>query len=89
MVFDESVLRRSNALQEMLDLARSIVADDNVSEKEAQAFQAWIDRNPDMLGVWPIGDLTAILRDAFADGRLSDAEREQLCAILNRIAGRE
>jgi uncharacterized tellurite resistance protein B-like protein len=89
MVLDKSVLRRSNALQEMLDLARSIVADDEVSEREAKAFQEWIDRNPDMLGVWPVGELTSILRDAFADGRLSESEKEQLRSLLNRVAGKD
>lgn len=87
MVIDKSVLRRSNALQEMLRLARSIVADDDVSETEARAFQSWIDDHPDMLGVWPVTELTGILRNAFADGRLSDAEREEIRSILNRVAG--
>ena len=89
MVIDDSVLRGSKALQEMLRLARSIVADDEVSEMEAKVFQAWIDRNPDMLGVWPVSELVGILRNAFADGRLSDSEREELTALLNRVAGRE
>ena len=89
MVIDDSVLRRSKALQEMLRLARSMVADDDVSEMEAKVFQAWIDRNPDMLGVWPVSELVGILRNAFADGRLSKSERDELTALLNRVAGRE
>ena len=89
MDIDKSVLRRSNALREVLRLARSIVADDDVSEVEARAFQSWIDEHPDMLGVWPVTELTGILRNAFADGRLSDAEREELRALLNRVAGRD
>ena len=87
MVTDDSVLRRSKALQEMLRLARSIVADGDVSEMEAKVFRAWIDRNPDMLGVWPVGELVGILRTAFADGRLSDREREELKTLLSRLAG--
>ena len=88
MVIDDSVLRRSNALKEMLRLARSIVADDEVSEMEAKVFQAWIERNPDMLGVWPVSELVGILRNAFSDGRLSEKERDDLKALLNRVAGR-
>ncbi len=87
MAIDKSVLRRSNALQEMLRLARSIVADDDVSEPEARAFQSWIDQHPDMLGVWPVTEMTGILRNVFDDGRLTDAEREELRSILHRVAG--
>lgn len=86
-VLDDSVLRRSRALQEMLRLARSIVADDEVTEMEAKVFQAWIDRHPDMLGVWPVNELLGILRNALADGHLDEAEREELRALLHRVAG--
>lgn len=86
-VLDESVLRRNKALQEMLRLARSIIADDAVSEMEAKVFQAWIDRHPDMLGVWPVNELLGILRNVLADGHLSEAEREELRALLHRVAG--
>ena len=88
-VLDESVLRRSRALQEMLRLARSIVADDEVTEMEARVFQAWIDRHPDMLGVWPVIELLGILRHALADGHLNQAERKELLALLHRVTGDE
>ena len=87
MALDESVLRRSKALQEMLSLARSTSADGDVSEREAKAFKVWIDEHPDMLGVWPVGELVGILQNAFADGRLTTSEREELRALLNRVAG--
>ena len=88
-VLDESVLRRSRALQEMLRLARSIVADDDVSEMEAKVLRAWIDRHPDMLGVWPVNEILGILRNSLADGHLSEAEREELRTLLHRVAGDE
>ena len=71
----------------MLSLARSTIADGDVSEVEANAFQTWIDEHPDMLGVWPVGELVGILQNAFADGHLSIPEREELRALLNRVAG--
>jgi len=86
-VLDESVLRRSRALQEMLRLARSIVADDEVSDMEAKVFQAWIDRHPDMLGVWPVNEILGILRNSLADGQLNEAEREELLELLHRVGG--
>ena len=86
-VLDDSVLRRSRALQEMLRLARSIVADDEVTEMEAKVFEAWIDRHPDMLGVWPVNEILSILRNSLADGHLNVAEREELRTLLHRVAG--
>jgi hypothetical protein len=88
-LLDESVLRRSRALQEMLRLARSIVADEHVTEMEAKVLRAWIDRHPDMLGVWPVNEILGILRDTLADGHLSEAEREELRTLLHRVAGDE
>ena len=84
---DDSVLKRSNALQEMLRLARSIVADDHVSGLEAKVLRAWIERHPDMLGVWPVNEVLGLLRSALADGHLDEAEREDLRALLRRVAG--
>jgi hypothetical protein len=87
MVLDDSVLRRSNALQEMLRLARSIVADGEVSDMEAKVFLSWIDRHPDMLGVWPVSEVARVLRKTLADGRLSASERDELQELLERVAG--
>ncbi len=87
MVLDDSVLRRSNALREMMDLARFIVSDGEVSEMEARIFQRWLDKNPDMLGVYPINELVGVLRNIFADGEMSDSEKNELKAILDKVAG--
>ena len=87
MVLDESMLRRSNALREMMDLARFIVSDGAVSEMEAKIFQRWIERNPDMLGIYPVSEFVGILRNAFADGELSDEEKLELKKLLEDVAG--
>ena len=87
MVLDESMLRRGDALREMLELARFIVADGEVSELEAKIFQRWIDQNPDMLHVHPVEQLVGTLRTALADGVLSDAEKESLRKLLEELAG--
>ena len=77
MVLDESMLRRSNALREMMDLARFIVADGNVTEMEAKIFRRWLERNPDMLSVHPVDQLVGILRNAFADGEPAGQNRRR------------
>ena len=87
MLLDDSVMRRSNALREMMRLARSIVADGEVSELEAKAFWAWIDRNPDVVGISRVDQIVGILRNVFSDGELTEGERAQLVEALDDFGG--
>ena len=87
MVLDDSVLRRSNALHEMMTFARAIVADGEVSEREAKAFQAWIQAHPDVVGIGAVDEIVGILTNVFSDGSLSAPEREQLVDVLERFGG--
>jgi hypothetical protein len=86
-VLDDSVMRRSDALQEMMRLARSLVSDGRVTDIEAKVFHAWIERNPDVKGILAVDEIVGILTDAFADGRISDAERAQLVTLLEEFGG--
>ena len=79
----EGMLRRNQALQELLELARTVVADGVITKIEAEAFRHWVDTHPDMSGVWPVGTVTRALKRVFADGELS--EREEL---LEDVAGK-
>ena len=81
----EGMLRRNQALQELLELARTVVADGVITKIEAEAFRHWVDTHPDMSGVWPVGTVTRALKRVFADGELS--EREELLEILEDLAG--
>jgi hypothetical protein len=87
MVLDDSVLRRSNALHDMMTFARSIVADGKVSEREAKDFQAWIESHPDVVGIRAVDEIVGILTNVFSDGLLSAREREQLVDVLERFGG--
>lgn len=87
MVLDDSVMRRSDALQEMMRLARSLVSDGEVTDMEAKVFHAWIQRNPDVKGIAAVDDIVGILTNVFADGRLSDQERAQLVTLLEEFGG--
>ena len=87
MVPDDSALRRSQAMQEMLRLARAIVADDEVSNLEAKMFRSWLERHPDLADVWPVNRLKAILGDVFRNGTLGPSERQELRDLLARVGG--
>ena len=87
MVLDDSVMRRSDALKQMMRLARSIVSDGDVSDIEAKVFYAWIERNPDVKGLGVVDEIVGILTNAFADRRLNDTERAHLVKILEEFGG--
>lgn len=85
MVLDDSVMRRSDALRELMRFARAIVEDGHVSEAEAKGLQAWIEAHPDVRALQQVDDVLGILTNVFADGRLTDAERSELIEFLERF----
>lgn len=86
-MLDDSVMRRSDALQEMMRLARSLVSDGVVTDMEAKVFHAWIQRNPEVKGISAVDEIVGILTNVFADGRLNDPERTQLAKLLEEFGG--
>lgn len=87
MVLDDSVMRRSDALKEMMGLARMIIADGHISDAEMSVFRAWMAENPDVAGLPQVDELVEILKNFFADGELSDEERSDLIEVLERFGG--
>jgi len=86
-MLDDSIMRRSDALQEMMRLARSLVSDGEVTDMEAKVFHAWIKRNPDVKGIVAVDEIIEILTNVFADGQLNETERAQLVTLLEEFSG--
>jgi hypothetical protein len=80
----EGILRRNRALQELLQLARNVVDDGVITNKEAEEFRHWVETNPDISGVWPVGIVTRAMKRAFADGELTEGDRRELLELLWR-----
>jgi hypothetical protein len=87
VVLDDSVMRRSDALREMMRLARAIVVDSDVTEAEARTLESWIERHPDVKGIAAVDDIVGVLTDILADGRVTEPERSQLVTLLNEFGG--
>ena len=81
------MLRRNRALEELLQLAREVISDGRVSEREAAIFRRWVKAHPGMLGVKVVDDLARILQRIFADGRVEPEERRELLEVLEAVAG--
>ena len=80
-------LKRNDALQGLLVLARRVVQDGEVTGEEADEFSRWLAANPDMSGVWPVRDLTRHFRALVADGSLCDRDRTELLGLLRDLVG--
>jgi hypothetical protein len=87
VVLDDSVMRRSDALQEMMRLARAIVDDGEVTEAEARRLNSWIESHPDVKGIAAVDDIIGVLTDILADGRVTEPERSQLVTLLKEFGG--
>ena len=87
MVLDDSVMRRSDALREMMSFARAIVEDGHVSETEAKGLKAWIGANPEIASLPQVDQIVGILTNFFADGTLGERERELLTEALEDFGG--
>lgn len=84
----QSVLRRNRALQELMALCRSVIADGHVSDDEADSILRWIEDHPDMNGIPPLDELAPLARAIFEDGVVTEAEREKLLRLLERLTGK-
>jgi len=82
LVLDESVMARNDALRELMRFARDIVEDGEVSRSEAKGIHAWIEANPHVRGLASVDEILAILTNALDDGRLSEAECQELARLL-------
>lgn len=86
-MLDDSVMRRADALRELMHFARAIVEDGEVSATEAMGLHALIQANPDVAGLPQVDQLVGILTNFFADGKLTESERTQLAEVLDRFGG--
>lgn len=83
-----NALRRADrGIAEMLGLVRGVLADGEVTEREARVLANWTQANPDVVADWPARAIARRLDQIFEDGRVDDDEREQLASFLERVLG--
>ena len=79
--------RAERDLSEMLGLAKGVLADGLVTEAEAELLRNWALHHPDATEQWPVNILKERLDRIFADGRVQEAERQDLSSLLESIVG--
>jgi hypothetical protein len=79
--------RADRAVQELLGLARGMIADGEVTRGEADALARWLDVNSEEQDVWPISTIADRLRRIYADGDVDAEERAELLDLLSSVTG--
>tara|TARA_R110002096_G_scaffold42144_31_gene113860 strand:+ start:1837 stop:2493 length:657 start_codon:yes stop_codon:yes gene_type:complete len=77
----------SKAIDQLSGMCAGILADGVVCEKEARFFHEWIQKYSTYEPVWPFSEVLGRLETIFADGIISDLEREELKEVMQRITG--
>lgn len=83
----EFVLRNHQAVQEVLQLAKTIISDGVVTVPEANEFLRWVEAHPEIAVVPPVPVLARRLRGFLADGVLDAREQAEVLAALRDLAG--
>jgi len=79
--------RADRAVSELLGLAKGMLADGVVNDREAEYLRDWGRNHPDVLGQWPLSIIFSRLQRHFVDGRVDDIERVELQTMLEALVG--
>lgn len=76
-------------MDELLGIARGIIADKKVNKAEAEFLIRWIKRNVDYLDEWPTSMLYTRVAEMLQDGLLDKEEQKELLDLLRSYTGNE
>jgi len=79
--------RTERDVAELLGLAKGMLADGVVNDDEAKYLDTWTCNHPDVQDVWPVNLILSRLMQYFADGKIDEAERTELKALLGNLVG--
>ena len=74
-------------LEEFLGICSGIVADEEVTQKEAERFQRWLTHNNEIVEEWPACDISRRLSMFLQDGALDKSEAAELLEAMKHLVG--
>jgi NAD-dependent DNA ligase len=74
-------------INELIGLARGLIADGTVNQAEAEYLQKWLAANIGVTGNPVIGNLYHRVNEMLADNRLDADESKELCETLTKFSG--
>ncbi|MDH4319916.1 MAG: BRCT domain-containing protein [Desulfobulbaceae bacterium] len=75
------------AIDEMIGMARGIVADATVNHQEARVLLAWMVANVSFCEDWTVNSIYRRIHEMLIDGVLDADERQELLGILSAFSG--
>ncbi|TBY12096.1 BRCT domain-containing protein [Rhizobium laguerreae] len=79
----------SRQIDELIGLARGLVADGNVSQAEVEFLEKWLVANAGISDLSILSTLYYRVRDILADGVVDEEEKAELLDTLNRFSNRD
>jgi NAD-dependent DNA ligase len=79
----------SRQIDELIGIARGLVADDNINQKEVEFLQKWLAANLHIAGQPLIHTLYKRVNEILADGFVDDDEKVELLDTLNRFSSHD
>lgn len=78
---------KSRTMDELIGLCKGIIADGDVSQKEAQFLINWLENNKNISDTFPANVIYPRLAAMLTDGTLDEAEAQELLAFLQSCTG--
>ena len=82
---DKNDMRRS--LGALVGIAQGLVCDGQLNDQEIRFLDSWLTQNGAIASTWPGDVVYARVREALADGVITDAERMHLIETLEELVG--
>lgn len=82
-----SVRRADRNIDELIGICKGVIADGEVSQKEAEFLLSWMESNQDAAYQWPASVLYERIRLHLSDGVLDKSESEDLYNLITQMTG--
>lgn len=79
--------RQTRAVHELIGICRGIVADKRVVDEEVKLLHDWLTHHKEAACAFPGGHIAARLQRIYADGIVTDEERNDLMALIESLTG--
>jgi hypothetical protein len=79
--------RTERDISELLGLAKGMLSDGVVNQKEANFLQRWGENHIDALSQWPLSVIFTRLKQVLSDGRVTPEEGADLHELLSQLVG--
>ena len=83
----EATAEQTASVQELLELIRSMVEDDDLSIHEFATLDRWLAANRHIAELWPANVITEGVHHVSEDNLVEQHELDAMCDLLKEIAG--